>query len=612
MIGNKKLSLKIKLALPVAAVAVAVFSGMTLIIANSSHETTKKSSESYLFSTAESDARAVQTKFEKAFAIAKTTKQTTMAKKKMGLTQRQIVISELNETLAQNPEVIGTWVGFEPNAWDGKDHEFVEKPGHDKTGRFIPYWSWEKGAPSLSPLVDYEKSGDGDYYQVPKNRKKDSIVEPYIYPIAGVPTLMTSAAVPLIEDDKFVGVSGVDLSLKSLKEDMDKVKPYAESQAYILSSSGKWVTHSQEDQITKPAEFVLNNEKMKEAVQSGKSLQLTQVDPKTNEESLYVFYPIKMGTSEISWSLMLVTPAKVVFAEANNMFYKQIMMSFVGLFLLMGAVFIVANLISKEISDLSRKLSESNQQVSGAIHHLTTAGQELSTHATESASSLEEAVASLEEITSMVKINSENARQAANLSNSSSEEAIKGESEIHNLITSMKEISESSKKIEEIINVIDDIAFQTNLLSLNAAVEAARAGEQGKGFSVVAEAVRALAHRSSIAAKDITALIKESVSKIEMGTEKADRSGDVLKNIVTTVKKVSELNNAISLASEEQAAGIQQISIAMNQIDQSVQKNASSSADIATTAEEINQQATSMALVVVNINEEVYGQRKAA
>lgn len=612
MIGNKKLSLKIKLALPVAAVAVAVFSGMTLIIANSSHESTKKSAESYLLSTAESDARAVQAKFEKAFAIAKTTKQTTMAKKKMGLTQRQIVISELNETLAQNPEVIGTWVGFEPNAWDGKDQEFVEKPGHDKTGRFVPYWSWDKGAPSLSPLVDYEKVGDGDYYQVPKSRKKDSIVEPYIYPIAGVPTLMTSAAVPLIENDKFVGVSGVDLSLKSLKEDMEKVKPYAESQAYILSSSGKWVTHLQEDQITKPAEFVLNNEKMKEAVQSGKALQLTQVDPKTNEESLYVFYPIKMGTSEISWSLMLVTPAKVVFAEANNMFYKQIMMSFVGLFLLMGAVFIVANLISKEISDLSRKLSESNQQVSGAIHHLTTAGQELSTHATESASSLEEAVASLEEITSMVKINSENARQAANLSNSSSEEAIKGESEIHNLITSMKEISESSKKIEEIINVIDDIAFQTNLLSLNAAVEAARAGEQGKGFSVVAEAVRALAHRSSIAAKDITALIKESVSKIEMGTEKADRSGDVLKNIVTTVKKVSELNNAISLASEEQAAGIQQISIAMNQIDQSVQKNASSSADIATTAEEINQQATSMALVVVNINEEVYGQRKAA
>lgn len=393
---------------------------------------------------------------------------------------------------------------------------------------------------------------------------------------------------------------------------MEKIKPYEQSQAYVLSSNGKWVTHPQEDQITKPSDFVMSNDKLKEAVEKGKSLQWVQTDAKTNEEYLYVVYPIKMGMSEVSWSLLVTTPAKIVFAEANALFLKQVVMSFIGLFLLLAAVFVVSSLISKEISELSKKLSESNQQVSGAIHHLTSAGQELSTHATESASSLEEAVASLEEMTSMVKLNSENARQAANLSINSSEEAVKGEIEIHNLITSMKEISESSKKIEEIINVIDDIAFQTNLLSLNAAVEAARAGEQGKGFSVVAEAVRALAHRSSVAAKDITTLIKESVSKIEIGTEKADRSGDVLKNIVTTVKKVSELNNAISLASDEQAAGIQQISIAMNQIDQSVQKNASSSANIATTAEEINQQATNMAQVVVYINEEVYGQRKVA
>lgn len=609
---NKKLSLKIKLALPVAVVALAVFTGMTIVIAKFTHDSTKKDAESFLFSAAESDARAIETKFEKAFAIAKTTKQTTMAKRKMGLVQRQIIINELNETLVQNPDVIGTWVGFEPNIWDGKDQEYIDKPGHDKTGRFIPYWSWDKGVASLSPLVDYEKQGDGDYYQVPKARKKDSIVEPYIYPIAGVPTLMTSVAVPLVVDDKFIGVAGVDLSLKSLKQEMDKVKPYEQSQAYVLSSSGKWVTHLQEDLITKPSDLILGNEKVKEALEKGKPFQWTQEDVKSKEEYLYVLYPIKMGQSEVSWSLLVTTPANVVFADANALILKQVAMSFVGLFLLLGAVFLVASFISKEISELSKRLSESNQQVSGAIHHLTSAGQELSTHATESASSLEEAVASLEEMTSMVKLNSENARQAASLSINSSEEAVKGEAEIHNLIASMKEIAESSKKIEEIINVIDDIAFQTNLLSLNAAVEAARAGEQGKGFSVVAEAVRALAQRSSVAAKDITTLIKESVSKIEMGTEKADRSGDVLKNIVTTVKKVSELNNAISLASEEQAAGIQQISIAMNQIDQSVQKNASSSANIATTAEEINQQATNMAAVVININEEVYGQKKAA
>lgn len=610
---TSKISLKLKLALPVGLVALAIFSVMTLIIANSSHESTKKNAEQFLLAAAEADARVIQMKFEKALEVAKVTEQVVFAKKKMGLTQRQIVINELNETLTSNPDLIGTWVGFEPNVWDGKDAEFVEKPGHDKSGRFIPYWSYDKGVATLSPLVDYEKAGDGDYYQVPKNRKKESVVEPYIYPIAGIPTLMTSVAVPFLVNDQFIGVAGVDLSLKSLKEDVEKVKPYAESQAYVVSSSGKWVTHPREDLIAKPAEFAVESEKIKTALQTGKAIQFTGFDDKLNKEFMYVVYPIKMGSTEIYWSLVLTTPTSVVFAEADALFQKQILMSAVGLLLLLGAVFLVATFISKELTQLSEKLSTSNQQVSGAIHSLTAAGQELSAHATESASSLEEAVASLEEMTSMVKLNSENARQAATLSNNSSDEAIKGESEIHSLISSMKEISESSKKIEEIINVIDDIAFQTNLLSLNAAVEAARAGEQGKGFSVVAEAVRALAQRSSVAAKDITGLIKESVTKIEVGTAKADRSGDVLKNIVLTVKKVSELNNAISLASEEQAAGIQQISIAMNQIDQSVQKNASSSANIATTADEINQQANHMALVVDNLNVEVYGEsRKVA
>lgn len=609
---TSKISLKLKLALPVGLVALAVFSVMTLIIANSSYDSTKKNAEQFLMAAAEADARVIQMKFEKALEVAKVTEQVVFAKKKMGITQRQIVINELNETLTSNSDLIGTWVGFEPNAWDGKDADFIEKPGHDKTGRFIPYWSYDKGVATLSPLVDYEKVGDGDYYQVPKTRKKESVVEPYIYPIAGTPTLMTSVAVPLIMNDQFLGVSGVDLSLKSLKEDVDKIKPYSESQAYVVSSSGKWVTHSKEDLITQNAEFPVEAEKIKSAIQGGKALQFTGFDEKLNQEFMYVVYPIKMGSTEVSWSLVLTTPTSIVFAEANQLFQKQILMSIVGLCLLLGAVFVVATIISRELTNLSEELSISNQQVSGAIHSLTSAGQELSTHATESASSLEEAVASLEEMTSMVKLNSENARQAASLSNNSSNEAIKGEEEIHSLISSMKEISESSKKIEEIINVIDDIAFQTNLLSLNAAVEAARAGEQGKGFSVVAEAVRALAHRSSVAAKDITGLIKESVSKIEVGTAKADRSGDVLKNIVLTVKKVSELNNAISLASEEQAAGIQQISIAMNQIDQSVQKNASSSANIATTADEINQQATHMALVVNNLNEEVYGESRKA
>ena len=191
----------------------------------------------------------------------------------------------------------------------------------------------------------------------------------------------------------------------------------------------------------------------------------------------------------------------------------------------------------------------------------------------------------------MVKLNADNAKEASSLSQASRKSAEDGESEIRNLIGAMTDISKSSKKIEEIINVIDDIAFQTNLLALNAAVEAARAGEQGKGFAVVAEAVRNLAQRSASAAKDITVLIKDSVEQISNGSKIADQSGEVLKNIVNSVKKVSDLNNEIASASAEQSNGISQISKAMNELDQATQRNASSAEETAASSEEMSSQA---------------------
>jgi methyl-accepting chemotaxis protein len=225
---------------------------------------------------------------------------------------------------------------------------------------------------------------------------------------------------------------------------------------------------------------------------------------------------------------------------------------------------------------------------------------------------LEQTVASLEEMTAMVKMNSDNAKQAASLSLASSQAAVKGEEEMQNLVSSMHDISKASKKIEEIINVIDDIAFQTNLLALNASVEAARAGEQGRGFAVVAEAVRTLAQRSASAAKDISTLIKDSVEMIEHGTDLADKSGEVLKTIVTSVKKVSDLNTEISAASEEQATGIHQISKAMTDLDQSVQSNAASSEEIASTAEEIKNQSHLMNQVTIDLKNIVKGEKKSA
>jgi ABC-type transporter Mla subunit MlaD len=278
------------------------------------------------------------------------------------------------------------------------------------------------------------------------------------------------------------------------------------------------------------------------------------------------------------------------------------------------AVFFVGILFSgvlaKNLAALADELSGSGSQVASASEQLSAASQTLSSGASEAASSLQETVSSIEELSSMVKQNAENAREAGTLSSSASSSADEGEKEVKQLIVAMKDIGESSKKIEDIITTIDDIAFQTNLLALNAAVEAARAGDQGKGFAVVAEAVRSLAQRSSSAAKDITALIKDSVSKVENGAKVADKSGEVLKNIVVSVKKVADLNSEISSASQEQAEGISQISKAMNQLDQATQSNAASAEEAASASEELSAEAVTLSRMVNDLKSIVDGHKK--
>lgn len=258
-----------------------------------------------------------------------------------------------------------------------------------------------------------------------------------------------------------------------------------------------------------------------------------------------------------------------------------------------------------EMKEMQDNLIKIVSEVRSGTNSIGTASEEiahgtidLSQRTEEQASSLEETASSMEELTSTVKQNADNARQANQLAVGASEVAIKGGAVVSQVVQTMSSINDSSKKIVDIISVIDGIAFQTNILALNAAVEAARAGEQGRGFAVVATEVRTLAQRSATAAKEIKELISDSVTKVEDGTRLVDEAGATMDEIVNAVKRVTDIMSEISAASHEQSSGIEQVNQAVTQMDEVTQQNAALVEEAAAATESMKEQAQVLTKVV--------------
>jgi methyl-accepting chemotaxis protein len=250
---------------------------------------------------------------------------------------------------------------------------------------------------------------------------------------------------------------------------------------------------------------------------------------------------------------------------------------------------------------LARIVSEVRQgtdAIASASGEIASGNLDLSSRTEEQASSLEETASSMEELTSTVKQNADNARQANVLAQTASNVAGQGGDVVAQVVQTMGSINDSSKKIVDIITVIDGIAFQTNILALNAAVEAARAGEQGRGFAVVAGEVRTLAQRSAAAAKEIKALIGDSVDKVEAGTRLVDQAGSTMTEVVTSIQHVTDIMAEISAASQEQTSGIEQINQAISQMDNVTQQNASLVEEAAAASEALQNQAAKLAELV--------------
>jgi methyl-accepting chemotaxis protein len=274
-----------------------------------------------------------------------------------------------------------------------------------------------------------------------------------------------------------------------------------------------------------------------------------------------------------------------------------------------------------EAAELLQALREMNQGLGGIVTQIragaesiavgagqvAAGNQQLSSRTEEHASSLEETASTLEEFTTTVRQNAEHAKQASALAGSASATAEKGGEVVNKVVATMQEVTTSSKKISDIIGVIDGISFQTNILALNAAVEAARAGEQGRGFAVVASEVRSLAQRSAASAKEIRGLIENSVGRVEAGARLVEQAGKTMEELVASVRKVAEIMTEIAAASHEQSSGIDQINKAITQMDTVVQMNASLVEQATAAATSMANQATGLARSVAQFRVEDSG-----
>ena len=257
-----------------------------------------------------------------------------------------------------------------------------------------------------------------------------------------------------------------------------------------------------------------------------------------------------------------------------------------------------ANATSDQLKNIINQIKNATDTINTAAKEIASGNMDLSQRTERQSASLEETAAGMEELTATVRNNAENAKQANQLANNASAVAQKGGAVVENVVKTMGEINESSRKIVDIISVIDGIAFQTNILALNAAVEAARAGEQGRGFAVVAAEVRNLAQRSATAAKEIKQLIGDSVDKVEGGGKLVAQAGQTMQEIVIAVKHVTDIMSEISAASTEQSLGIQQVNTAIAQMDQVTQQNAALVEEAAASAESMEEEAQNLTQAV--------------
>ena len=536
----------------------------------------------------------------------------------------------LRVTLEKNPEYYSVWSILETNSIDRFDNNYRNSVGSTILGNFRYIFYRDAGQIKLSEYIEQDSAEvlSGRLYSTVKNSREEIFIDPYYYSYTGNKgdeVFETDIVVPILDNEKFIGVVGIDFLLGSFQRIIKDVEPFEKSYAMLVSNNGTIIAHPDSLNIGKNMDdlkfFMDETGLLHQKIVNGEKFSFVQTS-KEGSDQYISFYPINVGKTKTPWALGIVVPVDVIMKEANTNFMISFIIGVIGLILLSVFTISIANNITRPLEDsveftneiASGKLntflksSERNDELgilskalngmvkkvktiieniiegSGNLHaagmQLSDTSMQLSTGSSKLAASVEEVSATIDDMLHNIKENSEHSQEAK----IKSEETLEKIKEVTIISAKAKE---ASLRISEKIGVINEIAFQTNILALNASVEAARAGLLGKGFAVVASEVRKLAERSKTAADEIVQLAHESLSLSES-------AGLYTEKLVPELEKTTTLIKQIAQAGSQQVLSTNEIGHAISQISDISQENASASEQIASSAEELTSKAENL------------------
>ncbi|WDP92168.1 MAG: HAMP domain-containing protein [Desulfobacter sp.] len=585
--------------------------------------------------------------------------------------------AELNQMLKNvlegNPELMGLWTVWEPNALDGRDEEFKGTQAHDDTGRYIAYWN-RVGGLHIEACVEYEDGTTTGYYTYPRATGKELVTEPTTYEIGGKPVTVVSACAPVMVNGKFLGLVGADFSMEKMQELISEIKAYETGYGALITDTGKFAAHPNKDVTGKNIKDYLSPATVS-ALSRGEEITETFTSKVSHQKLQTIFLPIELGRTGKSWHMSVGVPIDEVMAQARSLRNISIIIGLITMVVLFGAIYYIAGAVivrpvnqvvdglndiaqgegdttkrleaqsKDEIGDLARAFNlfmdklqsllttisgnaqdvdQSSNDLAGLAQGLASgagdtseksqsvaaATEQMNTNITSVAAAMEEASANITMVASATEEMTSTINEIAG--NSERARSIAGDavSKTQTASSRMTELGQAAQEIGKVTDTINDISEQTNLLALNATIEAARAGEAGKGFAVVASEIKDLARQTAEATNDIKAKIDGIQTSAKGSVSEITEVARVIEDVNDIVTTIASAVEEQSIATQEISGNIGNASTGVAEVGENMAQISSASTEIAADIAQVNTLAGRISTDSTKVNDNAGGLSK--